>query len=370
MDTIYGVDRSAGQRRRLAAWSTLPLAVLVATLTAGCSGGSGTAGPASDTRGGGTDAGTDAPVSSGSNDAATPSDDASDIVSSDAATAPDTNETIPTDAAAEASSPVSFLTNTPGVTFTNQSTNDVGDLVLLSSDLTEQNTSPGFYYQQFFGEVRNVSSKLYCFVNIQITISPGPGSPLSLLAYADTATPYQVSGLMTSVACIPPGGTGAFWSNNISSVSANLPSSTSFDYKMTGLVTSDVPNVATPTVVDQVVSTVLGYEVQGTLTPVASISDIEVNPYVRDAAGLIVDHLSAVTLGSYGAGESWSFQSTATSESIATHLDTLSFITAVAPAAAARLRIPTVGTDLVGLAREAAVFTHERESRRLTATAR
>jgi hypothetical protein len=217
----------------------------------------------------------------------------------------------------------------------NASTSALGDLVLVSSHLTEQNDAPGTYYQEWFGEVRNASAMVYCYVNIQISIAPGPGLPLSLKAYADTSTPYQVSGLSLSVPCIPPGGTGALWANNISSSTANFAASTSFAYQLTGTPMSDaVPSVASPTVTDAVQTDgVLGYDVAGTVAAVAGISNIEVDAYVRDATGLFVARLSDVDLGSLATGQSWSFQTTTTSEAFVSHYDAVSFATAITPRA-------------------------------------
>jgi hypothetical protein len=244
-----------------------------------------------------------------------------------------TDASPPQDSPADAPPTSSFVTNTPGATFTNNSTKAVGDLVLISSGITEQNNSPGFYYQEWFGEVRNASSSLYCYVNIQLTVSPGPGKPLPLTAYADVEHAYQTSGSTLSVPCIAPGTTGAFWANNISDSTANVAASTSFVYTLAGVtMTAAAPNVAQPAVTDAVVNGALGYDVEGTLTAVATISNIAFAAYLRDATGLIQARVIDTYLNSLAPSQSWAFKTTGATVSVASHFDTLSFITAVAPA--------------------------------------
>src|SRR5262249_21749761 len=153
------------------------------------------------------------------------------------------------DAAGEAGSvgaTPAFKTNTPAATFMNASTAAVGDLVLLSSNLTEKPSGSTNYYQQWFGEVKNVSSKIYCYVNIHLQISPGPGLPLALTSYADTA-PYALTGSTLSASCLAPGEVAPMYSNNISNSSANVASSTMFAYQLDGTVTPDaVPHPHAP----------------------------------------------------------------------------------------------------------------------------
>jgi hypothetical protein len=205
--------------------------------------------------------------------------------------------------------------------------------VLVSSNLLEQNSGPGFYYQAWFGEVKNAGTQLTCLVKINLTISPGPGQPLSLVAYADSSPAYQFSGESLSISCLAPGQTGALWANNISSVTADVLATQSIVYQFAGLPgTIDTPNVAMPMVTATLTNAgALGFDVEGTMTAVADISNIELPAYVRDATGLIQDRITAVDLGALAAGASWSYVTNYTSAAAVSHLDGISFIAAVTP---------------------------------------
>jgi hypothetical protein len=203
----------------------------------------------------------------------------------------------------------------------------MSDLVLVSSNLTEQNTAPNFFYQEWFGEVENVGPKLYCFVNIGISISPGPGLPLALKAYVETM-PYLSPGLTLTTPCIAPGTTGAMWANNISQVSANLGTATTFAYQLAGMDgDGEVPHPDTPAIADAFDAA--SRVVSGSMVAVGTISNIGFASYVRGASGLIVDRLIDTNLGVLAAGASWSFSTNPTTDTVVGHVDTVNFIDGV-----------------------------------------
>jgi hypothetical protein len=222
-----------------------------------------------------------------------------------------------------------FKTNTPSATFMNASTSAVGDLVLLTSNLVEQPSGPSNFYQQWFGDVKNVSTKTYCYVNIHLQISPGPGLPLALTSYADTA-PYAISGSTLSASCLAPGETGAMYSNNISDTSANVASSTSLAYQFDGMVTPGaVPHPDAPMVTDALMNGSLGFNVQGTMTAVGAINNIEFKAYLRDDAGLLQAQVTDTDLDTLAAAATWMFSTDYGSGQIVDHFDSVSFIDGV-----------------------------------------
>jgi hypothetical protein len=229
----------------------------------------------------------------------------------------------------EAGTTPAFKTNTPAATFMNASTAAVGDLVLLTSNLVEQPSGSANYYQQWFGDVKNVSTKIYCYVNIHLQISPGPGLPLALTSYADTA-PYAISGSTLSASCLGPGETGAMYSNNISDSSANVASSTGFAYQFDGMVTPGaVPHPDAPMVTDALMNGNLGFNVQGTMTAVGAINNIEFKAYLRDGAGLLQDQVTDTDLNTLAAAGTWMFSTDYGSGQIVDHFDSVSFIDGV-----------------------------------------
>ena len=195
--------------------------------------------------------------------------------------------------------------------------------------MVEQPSGSSGYYQQWFGDVKNVSSKTYCYVNIHIQISPGPGLPLALTAYADTA-PYAITGSTLSASCLAPGETGALYANNISDSSAGVANSTSVAYQLDGTVTPDaVPHPDTPMVTDALMSGSLGFNVQGTMTAVGAINNIEFKAYLRDNAGLLQAQVTATDLDTLAAAATWMFSTDYGLGQIVGHFDSVSFIDGV-----------------------------------------
>jgi hypothetical protein len=227
--------------------------------------------------------------------------------------------------------PPAFITNPPGVVFTNTSTEDVGDLVLVTSNFTEQANSDGSFYLQWFGEVENVSNKLYCDIEIQINLASA-GQTMAFQSFAEGA-PYDATGLPagTTTACVPPGTIAPMYTNNFGDTSANLPQATAVTYQLSGLISGSststpayVLDPATPTIAATYDSA--SGEVTGTLTGTGAISNIELHSFVRDATGLLQDRLEATDLGSLSTGETWTFMTTNTTATVVSHEEYVSFI--------------------------------------------
>ncbi|MGC4087498.1 MAG: hypothetical protein QM756_06330 [Polyangiaceae bacterium] len=199
------------------------------------------------------------------------------------------------------------LTVPSGVTFV---TSGVSTLRLVSSNLT-QSTTGSSSFQEWFAEVANDGTSPACFAKAAVTfLSSTNATVIGFTSYAD-APPYASASSTLSVPCIPAGKTAGFYSNALGAA-IDLTSIRSASVQFTTLSGTYSPHPSTPTMTAAVtVNSTLGsgyWSVSGNLTAVKSISNIGVTAFPRSSAGLLVDQLTDVNLGSLLAGQVWAYE--------------------------------------------------------------
>jgi hypothetical protein len=208
--------------------------------------------------------------------------------------------------------PAKIASNLAGVDFRVTTTDVAGGVQLTSSNLTQD--THGLVYVEWFGELKNGGSQPVCLAHVNVTFETTDGTPVeSLEAYA-AANPYKDSGRV-SVGCIPPGGSGVLWSNDLPSTAIALDSIATAKVQIdaSAFFTSAVPHPMTPTLGSAQVTqhSTLGsgyWSVSGQATATDTIYNVKADVYPVAASGLIVDNLGAFHLDTFYQGTTWNFE--------------------------------------------------------------
>lgn len=243
---------------------------------------------------------------------------------------PHPDAAVPPDAPAP---PGSFVSNTPGATLVDAGTPAMPTLALLSSNLLQE-PSGSQVFQQWFGEVKNNSSTLLCFLSIDVSFQRAGGSQLASFTSFASAAPYVLGTSTLTMPCIPPGEIGSFYDNGFAAVEIALADVTTIAVKFhPNEFPGAVPAPNAPLVSSHVTQVFSGFGVTGTLTGNSGpIYNIELDMYPRDASGLVLGQLSAVDLDTLQPGATFPFTTVSVSSDFTQYRQFADFIEGPKPA--------------------------------------
>jgi len=202
-----------------------------------------------------------------------------------------------------------FTSNLPAVTPTVTDPTGTG-LTLVSLDVEASSTAT-LNYVEWFGEVMNTGTATLCYPTADFTFADGAGTALWTDSTYGYALPYIVPSAVFGAACLAPGETGLFWSNdlpltafvvgNVATVTITLgatasPEATRFSQSLTADFTEDT-----------LYADGSHWLMTGSLTPTQEISNVRIRGFAKNASGLFYDTLEQMNLGTITANTTWTF---------------------------------------------------------------
>ncbi|MGC4064811.1 MAG: hypothetical protein QM784_09235 [Polyangiaceae bacterium] len=186
------------------------------------------------------------------------------------------------------------------------STTEGNGLALKSLNLVTDEVTA---YTEWFGEVINNGSTVICFPQVDFTFKSAAGVALwSETTYA-YAAPY-LGTLDTSIACLGPGESGGFWSNELSTVRPTDVASVSIVFDGMHTTGTKFSQVITSNVIeDAIYQDGNHWAMSGKLTPSQTIYNVGITAFTKSTSGLLTGHLSDTNLGTIAANTAWTFDS-------------------------------------------------------------
>ena len=210
----------------------------------------------------------------------------------------------------------STVSNLPASTFTVHKTPKAADLELLSSNLVPDLKS-SVNYIEWLGEVRNNGSTPACFVEIRANFITAEGFGVQAMSSYAQGEPYQKASLGSIISCIPPGKTGAVWTNDLPPLRPDLSTIDIIEIELSLSPQDDIvpapsaPSFANVDIVEDANKGAGFWSIAGAITAKETIYNIGVAAYPKDASGLLLMHATATHLDTLTAGESWDWQTLA-----------------------------------------------------------
>jgi hypothetical protein len=199
------------------------------------------------------------------------------------------------------------VSNIPETTTRDFSSTAAGTgLVLKSLNIVPDDVTA---YTEWFGEVINNGSSLICFPKVDFTFKSATGVVLwSETAYARAAP--HLGTLTSSIACLGPGESGGFWTNDLSTVRPTDVASMTIVFDGMQTTATKFSQVLTSNIIqDGIYQDGNHWAMSGTLTPSQAIYNVAIDVFTKSASGLVTGHLSDTNLGTIAANTAWAFDS-------------------------------------------------------------
>lgn len=205
------------------------------------------------------------------------------------------------------------VSNLPASTFTVNKTPEAADLELLSSNLVP-NPKSRLNYIEWLGEVRNNGSAPACFVEVRANFITAEGFGVQAMSAYAQGEPYEKASLNSILSCIPPGKTGALWTNDLPPLRPDLSTIDIIEIELSLNQQTDIvparsaPSLADAAIVQDAKKGVGFWTIAGALTAKETIYNIGVAGYPKDASGLLLMHATDTHLDTLNAGATWEWQ--------------------------------------------------------------